>query len=102
MMPQNQAPGCQLLPLILLLALVGCVSAPVQEMSDARQAIAAAEEAGAARLAPEPLAAARQYLADAEQSLQTHSYGLARSHAISAKTKAVEALTTSQGSSPDP
>ena len=97
-----QAPGWHLLPLVLLVIGAGCAVAPVQEMSDARQAIAAAEEAGAEQFAPEPLAAARRYLADAERSLQVRSYGLARSHAISAKTKAVEALDTSQDGSSDP
>ena len=87
---------------MVLLALAGCATAPVQEMSDARQAIAAAEEAGADRLAPEPLAAARQFLADAEQSLKQRSYSVARSRAISAKGKAVEALTDSQGANSDP
>ena len=51
------------LPLLLaaLLAgvtLSGCAGAPLQEMSDARQAVRAAERAGAAKHAPEPLAEA--------------------------------------------
>ena len=47
--------------------LAGCVtSPPVQEMSDARQAIRAAEEADAERLATETLTAARRFLAEAE------------------------------------
>ena len=96
MMPRIQAPGWPLLPLLCLVAVLGCATAPVQEMSDARQAIAAAEEAGAAQHAPDSLAAARQALAEAERSLQVRSYGSARVQAISAKTKAVEALNASQ------
>ena len=96
MMSRTQAPGWQLLPLLLLVVVTGCATAPVQEMSDARQAIAAAEEAGAAEHAPDSLSAARQALAEAERSLQTRSYGVARSQAINAKAKAVEALTASQ------
>ena len=41
-----------------ILAIVGCQSAPVQEMSDARQAIAVAKEAGAADHAADDLKAA--------------------------------------------
>ncbi len=87
--------------LIIVVALTGCAAAPVQEMSDARQAIAAAEDAGAEQLAPATLAEARQYLADAERNLQARSYGVARSHAISAKTKAVEALSHSKDGNSD-
>ena len=58
------------------LLLSACVtSPPVQEMSDARQAIAAAEAADAQRLAPESLDAARQYLVEAERHLQQEAYG---------------------------
>jgi hypothetical protein len=101
-MPRIIVPGRVLLPVIILAAVLGCASAPVQEMSDARQAIAAAEDAGAAQRAPEALVAARQSLSDAEASLQTHSFGLARTHALSAKNKAVEALAASQGADTDP
>ena len=86
----------------MLVFLLGCATAPVQEMSDARQAIAAAEEAGAEDRALDALVDARQYLADAERSLQSRSYSMARTHALSAKNKAVEALATSQGSSAEP
>jgi hypothetical protein len=74
-----------------------CVtSPPVQEMSDARQAITAAEEADAARLAPESLSAARRFLEEAEQQLQQQAYGPARLNAVRAKNRAVQALTLSQ------
>jgi len=81
----------------LLLLLSGCVSAPpVQEMSDARQAIGAAEEAGAARLAPESLGDARRFLEEAEQQLQQQAYGPARMNAVRARNRAAQALRASQ------
>jgi len=85
--------------LIVLVALIaaGCATAPpVQEMSDARQAIAAAEEADAARLAPVPLTDARRFLAQAETQIRNQSYTMARSNAVRAKNRAVDALNASQ------
>jgi len=75
----------------------GCVTAPpVQEMSDARQAIMAAEEADAARLAADTLSEARRFLADAERQIQEETYGPARMNAVRAKNRAVQALRSSQ------
>jgi hypothetical protein len=71
-------------------------SPPVQEMSDARQAIAAAEAADAARLAPETLDAARRYLGEAERQLQQEAYGPARMNAVRAKNRAIAALESIQ------
>ena len=52
---------------VLLLVIAGCVtSPPVQEMSDARQAIAVAKEAGAAELASAEFSDAEAYLASAQ------------------------------------
>lgn len=85
--------------LIVLLAVIagGCATAPpVQEMSDARQAIAAAEEADAARLAPVPLTDARRFLAQAETQIRNQFYTMARSNAVRAKNRAVDALNASQ------
>jgi hypothetical protein len=81
------------------LVLVGCVTAPpVQEMSDARQAISAAEAANAERLAPESLRDARRFLAEAEQQLQQQAYGPARFNAVRAKNRAAMALNASKAS----
>jgi len=81
----------------LAFVLPGCVTAPpVQEMSDARQAISAAEEADAERLAPEPLRDARRFLDEAEQQLLQQAYGPARSNAVRAKNRAAAALRSSQ------
>jgi hypothetical protein len=79
------------------LALAGCVSAPpVQEMSDARQAIAAAEQADAGRAAADTLADARRFLAEAERQIQEEAYGPARMNAVRAKNRAVLALRSTQ------
>ncbi len=87
----------RLLLLLALCWLAGCVSAPpVQEMSDARQAIQVAEEADAARLAPGPLNEARRFLATAEQQLRREAYGPARTNAVRAKNRAVEAFEATQ------
>ena len=77
--------------------LAACVtSPPVQEMSDARQAIRAAEEADAQHLATDTLTAARRFLAEAEEQLQQQAYGPARLNAVRAKNRATQALRTSQ------
>ena len=75
----------------------GCVSAPpVQEMSDARQAISAAEQADAGRVAGDTLADARRFLEDAERQIQEEAYGPARMNAVRAKNRAVQALRSTQ------
>ena len=69
---------------------------PVQEMSDARQAIAAAREAGAATYAGEGLRTAEARLAQAETQLQEHLYWDAKRLALGAKESAVDALLRSR------
>lgn len=73
-------------------ALAACAGAPVQEMSNARQAIRAAHEAGAERTAPQQLIEAQGYIEKAEASLQSREYRAARRAALAARGKAVEAL----------
>ena len=83
---------------LALLAASACVtSPPVQEMSDARQAISAAEQADAARFAPESLGDARRLLETAENQLRNEAYGPARINAVRARNRAVQALASSQG-----
>jgi len=65
-------------------------------MSDARQAIAAAEEANAERVAADTLADARRFLADAERQIQEQAYGPARMNAVRAKNRAALALRTTK------
>ena len=73
-------------------------AAPVQEMSDARQAIAAAKEAGAENHAAEDLRAAEAFLDSAQRNLSERAYGSARRDATLAKEKARKALKISEGS----
>ena len=74
------------LALIVLLLTAGCVTAPpVQEMSDARQAISAAERADTTRVATDALEDARRFLAEAERQIQEEAYGPARINAVRAK-----------------
>jgi hypothetical protein len=85
-----------ILPLLLtaLLAgvtLTGCAGAPLQEMSDARQAVRAAERAGAEKHAPEPLAEARRLVEQARLNMQKREYKAARDDAEKAREKATEA-----------
>lgn len=91
-----------LVPLLaaIILTVQACASSPpVQEMSDARQAIAAAEQANAATRAPDTLAQARRLLETAERQLREEAYGPARVNAVRAKNRAVQALEASQSAS---
>lgn len=89
-----------------LLGVAGCASGPpVQEMSDARQAIAAAREAGAANFDDEGLRRAETQLAEAEAQLNQRVYWDAKRLAVDAKETAIEALLRTrslreQGASP--
>lgn len=81
--------------LIVLLAftgLVACGVAPVQEMSDARQAVRAAHDAGAGQKAPELYNQAETLLDKAVQELDEGRYDQARKAAVSAKKAALDAL----------
>jgi len=77
--------------LLLLAAACGTVP-PVQEMSDARQAIAAAREAGAEAVAADHMRAAEAYLDSAQRKLSEKSYAQARRDALLAKARAHDAL----------
>lgn len=85
-----------LFPLLTAVALgaglaAGCAGWPVQEVSDARQAITAAERAGAQKYAPETLAEAKKLLASARASAYDGDYRAARDSAEAARAKAIEA-----------
>lgn len=83
--------------LTLLLSTTACETAPpVQEMSDARQAIAVAREAGAAETAAFHLKAAEDYLESAEAALNERAYSEARRDAKHAKMKALDALKAAE------
>ena len=90
---------CLLGALTLTLLLAACETAPpVQEMSDARQAITVAREAGAADLASAELAEAEKYLQNAELRLDRQQYREARNAALEAKLRAQQALKMSEAS----
>jgi hypothetical protein len=82
--------------LLVTLGLAACASAPVQEMSNARQAIRAARDAGAAKAAPQTLNEAQALLDRAEGNLQRRDYREARRDAVAARDKASEALSVSR------
>ncbi|MBK1674360.1 hypothetical protein CKO35_13855 [Ectothiorhodospira shaposhnikovii] len=70
----------------------GCATmAPVQEMSDARQALRAAEEVGAPERMPEIYERSRQLLEQAESSLSAGEFHTARRKAKEARELAIEA-----------
>lgn len=87
---------------MLLGLLAACQSTPpVQEMSDARQAIAVAKDAGAELHAAEQLHAAERYLGRAEQRLSEKAYTEARHDALQAKRSALDALAIAEQPDPD-
>jgi arginine exporter protein ArgO len=69
--------------------LLGCATAPVQEMSDARQAVAAAVQAGGEQRLPTQMQAARAALSQAEVALRNRQFKQARSHAEQAHAQAI-------------
>lgn len=73
----------------------GCVGIPAQEMSDARQALRAAEEVGAAKRAAAEYEEARILLEDANRFLAEGRYELARVVAARAKKMAIAARKAS-------
>jgi outer membrane murein-binding lipoprotein Lpp len=80
--------------------LTGCTSAPVQEMSDARQAIAAARAAGATEGSSPDFYAAQAAIARAEKHLRAQEYTRARLAAMEAKRHAGAALANAQHAEP--
>ena len=78
------------------MGLVACAGAPVQEMSNARQAIKAARDAANQLSTPPSLVEAEALLNRAEDSLQRRAYKAARRDAIAARGKAAEALSSAR------
>lgn len=79
-----------------VVCLIGCGGAPVQEMSDARQAIAAARVAGVTESSSPDLYAAQAAITRAETHLQAQEYTRARYAALVAKRHAAAALANAQ------
>ncbi len=84
-----------LLSILLIAALSslqsGCTRAPVQEMSNARQAIQAARAVGAERLSPGLLRHAMELLERARKQLEIGEYRRARRNAVQARREALRA-----------
>ena len=80
------------LALFIMVFAGGCaVLPPVQEMSDARQALEAAREAQAESFAPQKLRGAEESMALATKSLEQRDYESARMAASVAKALAIKA-----------
>ncbi|HEY4128823.1 MAG TPA: hypothetical protein VGN70_12305 [Gammaproteobacteria bacterium] len=84
--------------LAALVLLMACAGAPVQEMSDARQAVAAAEQTLAGKPVTADLASARQYLQAAQGALDAGDYRVARQDAELARELALRAMGMEQQS----
>ena len=83
--------------LMLALFLSGCsTTPPTQEMSDARQSVEAAKQAGAVEHAPGPMDSAELLLNKAEVGLRSGNYEEAQQDAIAAKEAARQALAISE------
>lgn len=77
--------------LLIVLALAGCAGAPIQEMSDARQTINAARDAGAENEVPGSLNRAEVLMNEAQRELELMNYKRARNDAVAAKVQAEKA-----------
>jgi hypothetical protein len=83
--------------LVLMVVLGACAGAPVQEMSDARQAIRAAESAGAETKASIEMTQARELIKAAEEDIRIGNYRQAREHARLSRETAIEARRLAEG-----
>jgi hypothetical protein len=83
--------------LVVAALLVGCAPAPVQEMSEARQAIEAARAAGAEQHARPQLDEAHSLLDTAQQMLNHRRFRDARRSASQARDAAIRARETAEG-----
>jgi len=75
--------------LILAMSGLSCAGLPVQEMSDARQAIASAKEVSAAQLASDEFDKAQKLMHLAEEDLDIGNYQQAHKNAVAAKENAL-------------
>ena len=77
--------------------IIGCATAPpMQEMSDARQSVEAAESVGAEEHAPIALDSAQHLLSRAQNDLEAGDFDEAQRDAIAAREAARQAVTISQ------
>ncbi|SRR5690554_982603 len=85
----------RLIPFILSLLVLGCATAPVQELSDARQALKAARAANGDLYTPEMMEQAEFSITQAVTRLSSGDYRQAREAALAAKHYAVLARQAS-------
>ena len=78
-----------------------CTGAPVQEMSDARQAIMAAQQIDIDARHDDALTRARGLLREAGEALRQHRFETARTAAIEAHREAVEVLRVHEAEQPE-
>lgn len=76
---------------VLLCTVNACATAPVQEMSNARQALQAADAVDASNKAPNHYNKAIEHLERAEQALKSREYSIAKEEAKQAKVNALKA-----------
>ncbi len=86
--------------LLLSVLVAACGTAPVQEMSEARQAIAAARDVGARDYASDQYNKAESLLKTAEHMLNNRHYDKARQNANEARDEAIRARETAQQTKP--
>jgi hypothetical protein len=87
----------QMLLVVVLAAMAACTAGPpVQEMSNARQVIRAARDAGVSAGTNASLSEAEKLLSQAEAQIERGDYGAARRDAMAARDKAAEALRVVQ------
>jgi hypothetical protein len=79
-----------------------CAGYPAQQMYDARQAVRAAEKAGAPQYAPELFSEAQAHLKSAEASSHGGDYRTARDEADLARDKAMAARRKAESAAPPP
>lgn len=77
--------------MLLLLLIAACSAMPAQQMSDARQAIQAADQVNAQEKAPAEYQEARRLLDQAQAEIRMNNYRQAKRLADAAKKAALEA-----------
>jgi len=97
-MPKNKFIVSLLFFFSILLLIVSCtvINPPVQEMSNARQALNAAREANAEQYAKIQYKKARELLEEARSNLENGDYYTAKYLALEAKEAAIKARQDSQ------
>lgn len=93
-----------LLPLVVLCcaAVSACAGYPMQQKSDATQAVRAAQKAGAAQYAPDLLGEAQAHVAKAGVDLRAGEYRSAGDEYELARAKAIEARRAAEAATAAP